>query len=380
MAELAAKPNDFRPRRVPLGLRLLVLCLALLVCLSATAWLACGLGPAPIGGHGGPGEVGKLYFQPVAAGRIIATRLGALLSPQGVSGLRGDERIVLQMRLPRVILAACVGALLAVAGCAFQGLLRNPLADPYIIGVSSGAALGASIAFAFGLDRLAGGYGVTPLAFAGAVGTMLVVYGLAYKAGRVAVESFLLAGVVVGSFMWASVFIVMALAALTQEGHRAYFQDIALWLMGDLGQARWQAVGSLLPLSLLGCALIYAFSRDLNLMLLGEEPAVHLGVRIETVKKVIIAAAALVTAAAVSAVGVIGFLGFIVPHIMRRLVGPDHRILLPTAALAGGLFLICADTLARSLLPPNELPAGVVTALVGAPFFCHLLWKRRRQA
>lgn len=380
MAELEAKPNDFGRQRLPLGLRLLLLCLGLLVCLSVAAWLACGLGPALVASPGEPGEAGQLYFQPVAAGRIIVTRLGALLSPEALSGLSSDERIVLQMRLPRVLLAACVGALLAVAGCAFQGLLRNPLADPYIIGVSSGAALGASIAFAFGLDRVAGGYGVTPLAFLAAVGTMLVVYALAHRAGRVAVETFLLAGVVVGSFMWASVFIVMTLAALTQEGHRAYFQDIALWLMGDLAQAKWQTIGATAPLALLGCAVIYAFSRDLNLMLLGEEPAVHLGVRTETVKKTVIAAASLVTAAAVSAVGVIGFLGFIVPHIMRRLVGPDHRILIPAAALAGAVFLVCADTLARSVLPPNEIPTGVVTALVGAPFFCHLLWKRRRQA
>ncbi|MFQ6133997.1 MAG: FecCD family ABC transporter permease [Armatimonadota bacterium] len=359
---------------------MLLLCLVLLVCVSVAAWLACGLGPALLATPGEVGEAGKVYFQPVAAGRIIATRLSALFSTDGTGTLTSDERIVLQMRLPRALLAACVGALLAVAGSAFQGLLRNPLADPYIIGVSSGAALGASIAFAFGLGSLAGSYGVTPVAFLAAVGTMLLVYALAYRAGRVAVETFLLAGVVVGSFMWASVFIVMTLAALFQEGHRAYFQDIVLWLMGDLSQAKWQTIGATAPLALLGCVTIYAFSRDLNLMLLGEEPAVHLGVRTETVKKVIIAAASLVTAAAVSAVGVIGFLGFIVPHIMRRLVGPDHRILVPTAALAGALFLVLADTLARSILPPNEIPTGVVTALVGAPFFCHLLWKRRREA
>jgi len=272
-----------------------------------------------------------------------------------------------------VFLGAIVGALLAVAGAALQGLLKNPLADPYIIGVSSGAAVGASIAMVLGLGAVAHGMGVPVFAFATGLATVAFVYSLAQQGGRVPVESFLLAGVVVGAFMWAAVFFFMAVAAPESE-----LRSVVFWLMGDLGGAAWSSVGMIVPVAVMGPLLIYLFARDLNIMLLGEEPAVHLGVRVERLKQIIIALASLVTAAAVAAAGIIGFVGFIVPHIMRRLVGPDHRVLIPAAALGGAIFLVCADTLARIIIAPSEVPAGIVTSLVGAPFFCQLLRKRRR--
>ncbi|MFQ6097670.1 MAG: FecCD family ABC transporter permease, partial [Armatimonadota bacterium] len=299
--------------------------------------------------------------------------------------LRPNEMIVVNMRLPRVILAALVGAVLAIAGACFQGLLKNPLADPYIIGVSSGAAVGVALyvvvmarlgadSAAFAAAHPTGRYllalGKPAVAFLFAVATMLIVYGLARRDGRISLEGFLLAGVVVGAFMWAIVFFLMTLA---QSGlHR-----IAFFLMGNLQQTSWTTIAVLCVFAAVGIPVLYAFARDLNLMLLGEEPAIHLGVRVESLKHVMVAGASLITAAAVSAAGIIGFAGFIVPHIMRRIVGPDHRLLLPCACLAGAAFLIFADTLARTLLGANEIPTGVVTALIGAPFFCHLLRKRR---
>ncbi len=338
--------------------RIGIVTLVLAVLLAGTMCGACVLGQY------GP--------RPVRTLQILCRALPALVTVEPAA-LSWDEEIILHLRLPRVLLGAVVGALLAVAGTAFQGLLKNPLADPYIIGVSSGAAVGASIAIVLGLGAVAHGMGVPLLAFATGLATVAFVYSLAQQGGRVPVESFLLAGVVVGAFMWSAVFFFMTVAARERE-----LMSVVFWLMGNLGGASWSTVVMIAPPAVVGPALIYLFARDLNIMLLGEESAVHLGVRVERLKQIIIALASLVTAVAVAAAGIIGFVGFIVPHIMRRLVGPDHRVLVPAAALGGAIFLICADTLARIVIAPSELPAGIITSLVGAPFFCHLLRKRRR--
>ncbi|NLN77127.1 MAG: iron chelate uptake ABC transporter family permease subunit [Armatimonadetes bacterium] len=282
-----------------------------------------------------------------------------------------DATIIWQIRVPRALLALLVGAMLAMAGAALQGLLLNPLADPYTVGVSSGAALGAGVATLTGLASVAGGYGVSLVAFVFAMGAMMVVYAVARSAGRVSIHSFLLAGIVVGSFLWAILSFVLALAA----GDPAEAQGkIIQWLLGSFNAVDpWGFVRLAAPFALFGLIALLAFARDLNLFAMGEESAQHLGIETENLKIIILAVASLITAAAVSVSGIIGFVGLVVPHICRKVFGSDHRALIPTAALAGASLTVLADLVSRVVLPPSGLPVGIVTAMLGAPFFLYLL-------
>lgn len=311
---------------------------------------------------------GTVAVTPAALWELIRTRLG--------SGLKGTplEIIVFDLRLPRIILAAGVGAALSLSGAAYQGLLRNPLADPYIVGVSAGSALGATIGILLHLEGGWLGISLIPLlAFGGALVTMLAVYLLSVMGNRIPVETFLLAGVVVGSFLWALVSFLLTVA-------KQDLPRIVLWLMGSLAERQWPQVYMLLPYLFLGGVVLYLVSHPLNLMTMGEEAAHHMGVNVEKTKIWVILAASLLAAAAVSVSGLIGFVGLMIPHLVRMWVGPDHRVLLPAAALLGATFLVGADTLARTALAPRELPVGIITALLGAPFFCYLLRKRRRRS
>ncbi len=281
------------------------------------------------------------------------------------------EAIVLALRLPRVLLGLVVGASLAVAGGAFQGLFRNPMADPYVIGVSSGAALGASLAISLRFETGILGLGAVPLAaFVGALVTVYVVYRVARVGKEVPIGNLLLSGVAVGSFLSAMVSLVIVFS-------RQNANEIVFWLMGSLAGRGFAHVWAALPYLVGGTAVLLYLGRDLNALLLGEEEASHLGIPVERVKLVILAAASLLTAAAVATCGVIGFVGLIVPHVMRLIVGPDHRTLLPVSALAGALLLVGADLAARTLVRPGELPVGVITAVIGAPFFLFLLRRSR---
>lgn len=282
------------------------------------------------------------------------------------------QAIVWQVRVPRAILAFLVGACLAMAGAAFQGLLRNPLADPYTLGVSSGATVGASLVMVLGWRLGTGGMLLVPLAaMAGRLATLALVYRLAEIGGRVQGETLILAGVVMSAFMSAIFSFLLTVAGDT-------LHQVVSWLMGSLALSGWLHVWLLLPYLLVGGLVTVALAVELNVLALGEESAAHLGVEVEKSKKALILAAALLTGGAVSVSGTIAFLGLIVPHVVRLLVGPDHRLLLPVSALAGGIFLLWADTLARLLLAPVELPVGVVTAALGGPFFAYLLRTRRK--
>lgn len=304
-------------------------------------------------------------------GKVIASHIPILrgMIPSQAAAL--DGTIIWQIRVPRAILALLVGAMLSMAGAALQGLLLNPLADPYTVGVSSGAALGAGVATLCGLAGYAGGYGVPIVAFAFALGAMFVVYGVARSAGRVSMHSFLLAGIVVGSFLWALLSFVLALAA----GDPAEAQGkIIQWLLGSFNAADpWGFVRIAVPFAIFGLVALFSFARDLNLFAMGEETARHLGIETENLKIIILVVASLVTAAAVSVSGIIGFVGLVIPHICRKIFGPDHRILIPTAALAGASLTVFADLASRAILPPSGLPVGIVTAMLGAPFFLYLL-------
>lgn len=302
--------------------------------------------------------------------RVVASHL-PLVGAMVAEADEMHDTIVWQIRTPRALLALLVGALLAMAGAALQGLLLNPLADPYTVGVSSGAALGAGIATLAGLGGVLGGYGVPLVAFVFAVAAMLAVYALARSAGRVSIHSFLLAGIVVGSFLWALLSFVLALAA----GDPAEAQGrIIAWLLGSFNAPDpWGYVRLAAPFAVVGIFALCAFSRDLNVFAMGEETARHLGIETENLKAVILGVASLITAAAVAVSGIIGFVGLVVPHICRRLFGPDHRVLIPTAALSGAVLTVLADLASRVILPPGGLPVGVVTAMLGAPFFLYLL-------
>jgi iron complex transport system permease protein len=308
-------------------------------------------------------------------GTVMASHIPLLRGLIGHHATELDSTIIWQIRVPRAVLALLVGAMLAMAGAALQGLLLNPLADPYTVGVSSGAALGAGVATLFGLAGVAGGYGVSLVAFVFAMGAMFVVYAMARSAGRVSVHSFLLAGIVVGSFLWALLSFVLALAA----GDPAEAQGkIIQWLLGSFNATDpWGFVRLAAPFAAFGLVAFFAFARDLNLFAMGEESARHLGIETENLKIIILAVASLVTAAAVSVSGIIGFVGLVVPHICRKIFGPDHRILIPTAALAGASLTVFADLASRAILPPSGLPVGIVTAMLGAPFFLYLLKSSR---
>ena len=288
---------------------------------------------------------------------------------------RGDwpdhyETIVFQMRLARVILAALVGAGLAASGVILQGLLINPMADPYILGISQGAALGATAAMlSLGGVLALGIYTVPLVAFLGGMATSIVVYNLARVGNRVQMSTLLLAGIAVGMFLSAITSYMMITSG--QNVHQILF-----WIIGGFAGRGWDHVMVLLPYIIIGYSLMHLYARRMNVILLGEEPAQHLGIDVERMKKVLLTAATLTTASAVSVSGVIAFVGLIIPHAVRLMVGPDHRVLLPTAALTGAIFLIIADALARVVAAPEEIPVGIITALCGGPFFIYLLRKK----
>ncbi|MCD4782413.1 MAG: iron chelate uptake ABC transporter family permease subunit [Candidatus Eremiobacteraeota bacterium] len=326
----------------------------LLVIAFASTWVCVHIGSEKI-----PfGEINKI---------IIAKLTGKHLLESPI------ETIVWDLRLPRILVAAFVGASLALAGSAFQGILRNPLADPYIVGTSAGAAVGGVFAIVFNIrGSLLGISAIAVLAFVGAILAMYIVYRISVVGGRVPVETFLLAGVVVGSFLWAMVSFLLTLA-------KQNMQEVIFWLMGSTGSAGWSEVTMLFIYFIIGFTGLMYLSHSLNILTLGDESAMHLGVEVERIRNLIIIFASLVTAASVAAAGLIGFVGLMIPHVIRRVVGADHRILIPTSALAGAIYLMWVDTAARSILSPREIPVGVLTAIMGAPFFLYLLRNRKRK-
>jgi iron complex transport system permease protein len=283
-----------------------------------------------------------------------------------------SEQIILRVRFPRVVLGVLIGASLSLAGAAFQGVLRNPLADPFTLGVSSGASVGAAFLIYFGLQFALFGQWTVPLvAFSTAVLSLWLVLRLAQIDGKLKMETLILSGVVMQAFLGA---IVSFLVAMSKQ----VINEIVYWLMGSLEMRGWSYSLIILPYFCAGFAVLVGFARPLNLFALGERQAAHLGVRVERTKLVVLVVATLLTAAAVSVAGVIGFVGLIVPHLVRLLVGPDYRLILPLSAIGGGIYVLWADTLARTVLSPAEIPLGVITAFLGAPFFAFLLNRHKK--
>ena len=282
--------------------------------------------------------------------------------------------ILWQVRVPRVLLAFMVGGSLAAVGASLQALLRNPLADPYVIGISSGAALGAAVAILFGVGLSVFGLSVLPFcAFLGALISLFIVYRIAVSYRSFSIHTLLLGGVVLNAIFSALILFLTSLA----DPYKA--SGMYAWLMGSLTGPDFQTVSILAVYLVLGVGVLILQARSLNLLTLGEEAARSLGVEVERVKRVIFAASALLTGSVVAFSGLIGFVGLIVPHAVRLVFGADHRLLLIASGIVGGTFLMIADTVARTLLSPTEIPVGVVTALVGGPIFLYLLVQQRRR-
>ncbi|KAB2330586.1 FecCD family ABC transporter permease [Bacillus mesophilum] len=292
--------------------------------------------------------------------------------PDGVDPL--FENIVMNIRLPRVVLAGLVGASLAIAGAAFQGLLRNPLADPYTLGVSSGASVGAVMTLFFGITLPAAGLFTLPiLSIAFAFITILFVLMFARQIDRVMrVETIILTGIIFSSFLGA---VISLMIALTGDELR----QIIGWLLGSVSMRGWDYVLILLPFLIVGSAILLSSSHELNAMSFGEERAFHIGVNVQRKKMLILIGGSILTGGAVAVSGTIGFVGLVIPHLTRLMWGPDHRHLLLLSMLTGSGFLILADLLARTIISPAELPIGVITALIGAPVFAVILMKRRSE-
>lgn len=345
-----------------------------------------------------PGELRRLGILPgflllgclLALAIIAAICLGAYrISPEAVwqtllggdAGADRSARVLIELRLPRIALGLLVGAGFGAAGSAMQALLRNPLADPGLIGVSSGAALGAAIMIVIGAPLLAvipatsAGFAVlTPLAaFAGALAVALLVYRLAAADGRVVLPLLLLAGVGANALAGAVIGLLSYVASDTQ------LRSLTFWNLGSLADANWQTLGTITIPVALGIAMIAAHTRSLNALQLGEAEARHLGVPVRRVKHCVLLAATLSVGALVSCTGQIGFIGLVAPHCIRLLFGPDQRVLLPGSILLGALLVVSADVAARTLAAPTEIPLGVLTALLGAPFFMLLILRSRRQ-
>ena len=323
----------------------------------------------------------SLHFgaQPIAYAEILRALMGSVANGQSeADGSTADviRTILLQIRLPRVLLGFLVGSSLAVVGVVLQALLRNPLADPYVLGVSSGAALGAAVGVLCGVGATVLAEAALPACgFAGGILALLIIYRMATSSERLPIHSLLLTGVILNAIFSALIMFITSIL----DPNRSY--GMMAWLMGTLTSPTYSGligVAVYLSISLL---LLFKQMRVLNLLALGEDTARSLGIDTERVKRTIFVLTALVTGAVVSVSGMIGFIGMVVPHAVRLAIGADHRLLLPASALVGGTFLLGADTIARTLIAPTEIPVGIITALVGGPFFVYLLlWRKDRLA
>jgi len=315
--------------------------------------------------------VGPIGIPPLTVVRILAERLAWVKIEADWPA--AFATILFEIRLPQTVLMVLTGMALGGSGAAYQGLFRNPLADPYIIGVASGAGLGAVMAMTLHWPATYLGMALIPAAaFIGALVTVAVVYWLARVGRTTPITTLILAGVAVSAFTSALTSLLMLLS--TEQLHRAI-----AWLLGGFALGGWEPVLAALPYFVIGLVALVVLSRPLNVLQFGDEQAMQLGLDVERYKLVIVAAASLVAAAAVSFSGIIGFVGLIVPHMARLMWGPDYRRLIPLATLTGGVVLLLADVVARTILSPRELPVGIITAVVGAPFFLYLLRRAKQQ-
>ena len=356
MSSLATSPNPATLRPSAAAQRFWVLLPILLLALVAAIVAAVAVGAVP------------LPFEKVV--RIIVSHLLPNLSPANWTPT--EDQIVWQFRLPRVMLAVIVGAALSVSGTALQAMVRNPLADPYIFGVSSGASVAAVAVITLG-SAVAGGLSLSLAAFLGALGAMVLVYVLAQQGGRAAPTRLVLAGVAVGYVLSAATSYLVLRSATPGGGAAA----VLTWLAGSLGGAKWAYLGLPSLAVAVSTVVLLLQARPLNALLAGEEAAIGLGVNVERFRMQLFVVTSLMVGTVVAISGAIGFVGLMIPHIVRLLVGSDHRRVLPIVALLGGVYLVLADLAGRTIIAPQELPVGIVTAALGGPFFIWLMRQRR---
>jgi iron complex transport system permease protein len=317
--------------------------------------------------------MGSANIKVVDTVRIILSKFPVLGDHIDTSDISDSSKIIiLNIRLPRVLLGVIVGAALSISGAAFQGIFKNPMADPYIIGISSGAALGAAISIVAKIDfSLLGMSSVSIGAFIGAIAAAFLVYFISRVKNKIPVDNLLLSGVAVGQFFTAVMSFIMVINSKDMS-------KIIFWTLGSFSGKGWEPFLKTSPPVIIFMIILTFFAKDLNIILTGEEAAQSLGVEVEKTKIYILVICAFITSSVVSVCGIIGFVGLIIPHIVRLIVGPDHRILLPSSALVGGMFMIFADTVARTVISPTEIPVGIITAMFGGPFFIYLLRKRKK--
>jgi iron complex transport system permease protein len=296
--------------------------------------------------------------------------VNSTIDPNAFSSV--NQAIILQIRLPRILAGVVIGAGLAASGVLYQGVFKNPMADPFVLGVSTGASVGAGVGILFGSGLSLLGFPVTQLAaFIAAIVTVFVVYNISRVGSRVPEMSLLLSGIAITIFLSAVFQVMLVLAPSTQ------LHSLVNWTIGGIANVGWSDIWKISPFVIIGVIISYFFSRDLNMISLGSDTAQHLGVNTERTKKILLTLGAMMTAAAVSISGSIGFVGLMIPHITRLIMGPDHRLLLPASVIVGAIFLVVCDALARILTGAAELPVGAITALAGGPFFILLLRKKK---
>jgi iron complex transport system permease protein len=316
---------------------------------------------------------GSVYLSPGQIWSILVHRIPGLNHLVVTNWDIASEQIIMKVRLPRVLLGLLVGSSLAVAGAGFQGVLRNPLTDPFTLGVSSGSAVGASVLIFFGWQfSLIGVYTLPVVAFITGMLTLWIVLWLAMEQGKAQMERLILSGVVMQAFLGSVVSFLITMS-------KKPVNEILFWTMGSLSLRGWSYTAILLPYLVIGVIIMWSQARSLNLLSLGQRAATHSGLNVERTKFIVLLTATLMSAAAVSVSGVIGFVGLVVPHMLRLIVGPDYRLIIPLSALGGGIFMMWSDLAARSLLAPTEIPLGVITAFIGAPFFAYLLYRNKKQ-
>ena len=335
--------------------------LILAAALVATVIFSAGIGSADIG------FINSL--------RIMLSKIPVLKNLIDISELPATySTIIFSIRLPRIIAALLCGTGLSVCGVVFQGMFRNPMADPYVLGISSGAVLGAAIAFVTGTQATLFNLGLVPLyAFIGAIAATTAVYLIAQKGGRLLTNTLILSGIAIG-FLCSSI-ISLIIIASREQAHRIIF-----WTMGSMTGSSWQTVAVMLPFIFIGSIILIFNSGNLNILSTGDETAVSLGLNAGLMKKLLLGIASLITAVSVCFCGTIGFVGLIIPHAVRFITGPDHWKLMPVSALTGGIFLVLCDTAARTIFAPTELPIGVLTSLMGVPFFISLLIRSKKRS
>ncbi|EOD00742.1 FecCD family ABC transporter permease [Caldisalinibacter kiritimatiensis] len=304
--------------------------------------------------------------------KILLSKIKLIGEEVDISDIKkSDVFIILNLRLPRIILAGLVGAILSLVGASYQAIFKNPMAEPYVMGVSSGAAFGATIGIILRLNTGYWGFGfVSILAFAGALVTTIIVYNLARNGNRISTTSILLAGIVMSSLL-SSIISLMMIFNHDELG------NIISWTLGSFNGANWKQIIVILIPSIIGLIVLTSLSREMNAIVVGEEDAQNIGINVERTKKLILVVSSFLAACAVSVSGIIGFVGLIVPHLFRLIFGADHRILLPVTLVGGAIFLVTCDTIARTALEGAEIPVGIITSIFGGPFFLYLLKKSK---